>query len=306
MATTTDTTQSTEDAVAWLSGHWLGLFILALCVFLIWRWARPVIHRLVMRTLRAQERAMPTGAPEDELAKRAATIEDLANSLVRLLLVLAIVLVVFGVFDLWPAIAGMGLALAALTLAGQSVVLDYIMGTLILIEGQYFLGDTLRVGTIEGEVEQISLRRTVLRDAAGIVHSVSNGTIRVSSNLTRIFAVAIVDIQGVRNEDVETVIAIMDQVGREMADDAAWQDVIVDTPGYRSTIDFTDLGVTLRMTTKVRPQARGSVPAELRRRMAVGLAAAGIHLTRRSGGGPEIGDAGAAPGAAGSARTRRG
>jgi moderate conductance mechanosensitive channel len=284
--------------VVWLSGHWLGVVLFAVGVFLVWRLARPVIHRLVMRTLTAQERAMPTGAPEEERLKRAATIEDLANSFVRVLLVLAIVFVVFGVFELWPVIAGMGIALAALTLAGQSVVLDYIMGTLILVEGQYYLGDTLRVGTIEGEVEQIGLRRTVLRDAAGIVHSVSNGTIRISSNLTRIFAVAIVDIQGVRNEDVETVIAIMDQVGREMADDTEWRDVIVDPPGYRSTLDFTDLGVTLRMSTKVRPSARASVPAELRRRMAVGLAAAGIHLARRTGAGPEVpGPGGDAPGA---------
>ncbi len=204
---------NTDDAVSWLSTNWIGIFILALAVFVVWRWARPFIHRLVMRTLIAQERAMPTGAPEDELAKRAATLEDLANRLVRLLLVLGIVLVAFGVLDLWPAVAGMGIFLAALTLAGQSVVLDYIMGVLILMEGQYFLGDTLRVGTIEGVVEEVGLRRTVVRDAAGIVHSISNGTIRVASNLTRIYAVAIVDIQGVRNEDVETVIALMDRIG---------------------------------------------------------------------------------------------
>ena len=225
---------------------------------------------------------MPTGSPDDELAKRAATLEDLVNRLIRFLLVLAIVFVFFGVFDLWPAIAGLGLLLAALTVAGQSVILDYIMGILILVEGQYFKGDTISVGGIEGHVEEVGLRRTVLRDPRGIVHSVSNGTIRVSSNLTRIFAVAVVEIEGVRNKDVEAVIAMMDQVGREMAADPEWAALIVEVPGYKSTPAFTDLGVTLRMTGKVATQGRWTVPAELRRRMALAMAAAGVHLNRRT------------------------
>ena len=170
---------------------------------------------------------MPTGSPPEELRKRAATLEDLANRLIRVFLVLALVFMVFGVFNLWSVIAGLGLFLAALTLAGQSVILDYIMGLLIIIEGQYFKGDTISVGGIEGEVEEVGLRRTVLRDTQGTVHSISNGTIRVSSNLTRIYAVAMVDIEGVRNRDVEAVIAIMDRVGKEMAADPAWADLIV-------------------------------------------------------------------------------
>ena len=140
----------------------------------------------------------PPGSPPEELPKRAATLEDLANRLIRVFLVLALVFMVFGLFDLWSVIAGLGLFLAALTLAGQSVILDYIMGLLIIIEGQYFKGDTISVGGIEGEVEEVGLRRTVLRDTQGTVHSISNGTIRVSSNLTRIYAVAMVDIEGVR------------------------------------------------------------------------------------------------------------
>ncbi|MCY7417086.1 MAG: mechanosensitive ion channel family protein [Chloroflexi bacterium] len=273
----------TDQLIGWLSSSWLWFFVVAVCVFVIWRFARPFVHRGVVGVLEAQGRAMPTGSPVDEIAKRAATLEDLVNRLIRFALVLAVVFVIFGLFDLWPAIAGLGIVLAALTLAGQSVILDYIMGILILVEGQYFVGDTVRVGDIEGVVEEVGFRRTVLRDPNGVVHSVSNGTIRVSSNLTRIYAVAMVDLEGVRNRDVEAVIGVMDQVGRELADDPAWSGLIVEAPGYRSTLAFTDLGVTLRMSAKVRTQGRWSVPAELRRRLALGLTAAHIHLNRRIG-----------------------
>ncbi len=272
----------TDQLIGWLSSSWLLFFVVAVGVFVVWRFVRPFVHRGVVGLLEAQERAMPTGSPADEIAKRAATLEDLVNRLIRFALVLAVVFVVFGVFDLWPAIAGLGIVLAALTLAGQSVILDYIMGILILVEGQYFVGDTVRVGDIEGVVEEVGFRRTVLRDPNGVVHSVSNGTIRVSSNLTRIFAVAMVDLEGVRNKDVEAVIGLMNQVGHQLAEDPAWSDLIVEAPVYRSTPAFTDLGVTLRMSAKVRTQGRWSVPAELRRRMAMSLAAAGIRPNRRA------------------------
>ena len=276
-------TPQTEQLVGWLSVNWLGILVIAITVFLIWRFGRPFIHRAVLGLLDAQERAMPTGAPVEELHKRAATLEDLANRLIRVFLVLALVFMVFGLFNLWSVIAGLGLFLAALTLAGQSVILDYIMGLLIIMEGQYFKGDTISVGGVEGEVEEVGLRRTVLRDTQGTVHSISNGTIRVSSNLTRIFAVAFVDIEGVKNRDVEAVIAIMDRVGKEIAADPAWAELIVEAPHYRSTPAFTDLGVTLRMSAKVRPAGRWSVPAELRRQMALAFTSAGIRLNRRTG-----------------------
>ncbi len=68
-------------------------------------------------------------------------------------------------------LAGLVVVLAALTLAGQSIVLDYLMGLLILAEGQYYKGDWIAVGTVEGTVEEVGIRRTIVRDASGTVHS---------------------------------------------------------------------------------------------------------------------------------------
>ena len=90
--------------------------------------------------------------------------------------------------DLLPVIAGLGVIIAAITLAGQSIVLDYLMGILIVLEGPYYKGDWIMVGTVEGTVEEVGLRRTTLRDNAGTFHSVSNGEIRIASNLTRVYA----------------------------------------------------------------------------------------------------------------------
>ena len=133
------------------------------------------------------------------------------------------ILVLLTWFDLLPVIAGLGVILAALTLAGQSIVLDYLMGILIVVEGPYYKGDWIQVGGVEGEVEEVGLRRTMLRDTTGTVHSVSNGEIRIASNLTRVYARMQVDMTVAFGTDLDLVTRVVNEVGQAMADDPAWR-----------------------------------------------------------------------------------
>jgi small-conductance mechanosensitive channel len=160
------------------------------------------------------------------------------------------------------------------------------MGFLILVEGQYYVGDVVNVGGVEGTVEEVGLRRTILRDPSGTVHSVSNGQIRVSANFTRIYASAVVDIQGIRDEDLERAIEVMHQVGLDLAADPTWTDRLLKPPTQPIAFAFTDLGATVRMTCRCVPEDRWRVAAELRKRIAMAFAAAGLQPNRRTGGGP--------------------
>jgi small conductance mechanosensitive channel len=282
-----DVTAQTGAIVEWLEAHALGLVIWGVILFVVFRFARPLIHRLLMRAVRVSDGA--TGASAEgaaETAKRVATVEDLLARVLKFGVVLAGVILLFSVFDLWPVLAGLGLVAAALTLAGQSIVLDYLMGILILLEGPYFKGDVIAIGGIEGTVEEVGIRRTIIRDTSGTVHSISNGEIRIASNLTRVYASAVVDIGGIADRDIERAIEVMDRVGADLAADEAWQDRILEQPKYASTTAFTDLGVTLRMSGKVRPADRWAAAAELRRRLAVAFAEADVVPNRRPVGAP--------------------
>jgi small conductance mechanosensitive channel len=285
-----DLRQAFADFLDWMRDHSGWMVLLLVGIWFVWRHYRPAVERIVAGALRAQSRALDgSEVPEEEVAKRAATLNQLLATLVRAGFVLALVLVVAGSLDLWPAIAGLGLVGAAITLAGQSIVLDYLMGVLILVEGQYYKGDTINANQIEGVVEEVGLRRTVLRDASGTVHSISNGMIRTVSNLTRIYAAAVVDIPGVRQQDIEATIAVMNRVGAELAADPEWSDRVLETPHYVSTTAFTDSGATLRMSGKVKPGARWAVPAELRRRLGAALAEARLGAGRSPGESPPPG-----------------
>jgi small conductance mechanosensitive channel len=273
-----------EGTIAWLTEHAIPLLVAAVVLFLIYRWARPAIHRVLVRMMhRSDAAAGGDTALLEETDRRVATLEDLFAKILKFVVGVAAVVVVFGVFNLWPVLAGLGLVLAALTLAGQSIILDYLMGILILLEGQYFKGDVVQLGTVEGTVEEVGIRRTVVRDVLGTVHSVSNGTIRVSSNRTRTYATAIVDVDGIADRDVEAVIAMLDEVGAAMAADEALAPLLQDTPAYAGTIRLSSAGATLRLSGRVKPDARVKVETEMRRRIAAGLAARKIEPIRPGG-----------------------
>jgi moderate conductance mechanosensitive channel len=74
--------------------------------------------------------------------------------------------------------------LAAL-LIGQSFVKDWLMGSLILWEDQYVIGDVIATQGHTGLVERMNLRCTQLRHPAGRLISLANGTITQVDNLTR-------------------------------------------------------------------------------------------------------------------------
>ncbi len=276
-----DLSEQASAFIDWLSTNGVVLVIAAIALLLVYRWARPAIHRVLVGVMHAQEATLG-GDPNlrGETDRRVQTIEDLLAKLLRLLVVVALVVVILGVFDLWSVVAGLGLMVAAITVAGQSIILDYLMGFLILVEGQYFKGDVIRVGSVEGTVEEVGLRRTVLRDTRGVLHSISNGVIRSSANLTRTYAVATVDIDGIADRDVDRTMGVMDVVGPALAADPAWAREVLEPPGPATTTRLQAGGATLRMGLRVHPAARTAVEAELRRRIAAALADAGIEPIR--------------------------
>jgi moderate conductance mechanosensitive channel len=87
--------------------------------------------------------------------------------------------------DVGPAVAGLGVVGIAVGFGAQTLIRDWLAGIFVVLENQYSAGDVVRIAGVEGVVEDLSLRRTLLRDADGTVHIVPNGQIIVASNLSR-------------------------------------------------------------------------------------------------------------------------
>jgi hypothetical protein len=95
-----------------------------------------------------------------------------------------------------------------------------------------------------------------------------------------------VDVDGVAERDVETVIAILDGIGEAIAADEELGPMLEATPAYAGTTRFSANGATLRLSGRVRPESRVRIETEMRRRVAAELAAGGIELIRPNWQGP--------------------
>ena len=245
-----------SEASSWIVTHGLVLIVGGLILLALYRVATSLVPRVVTGLLQVQQAALSGGEPAEELQKRASTLQDVLVELIRAAFLLGIVLLVLGVFDLFGALAGLGLVAAALTLAGQAIVLDYLMGILILIEGPYFQGDWIAINgagvNVEGQVEEITLRRTTLRDGLGQLHSVSNGLIRVSSNTTRVYSLATVEVQVLRPADLDRAIAVAGRVARELGAERGWDPPTGEAQFTTSVAGLTLDGATLRVQRRDR------------------------------------------------------
>lgn len=269
----------------WLQDNGIGLLLAVVLALVAFRAVRPLVHRFVVRL--AARRAPPDGTvaelSAEESLKRITTIEDLISTLLHGAVAVVAMFVFLSIFDLLPVIAGLSLFLAALTVAGQSIVLDYLMGILIVIEGPYYKGDWIQIGDIEGEVEEVGLRHTTLRDSSGTVHSVSNGEIRIASNMTRVFARMLVDVTVAYGTDFDRATQVVDLVGQAMYDDPDWADRLLEAPKLLRIDAMGELGAVLRIAGKVRATDRWSAPGELRKRLLAAFQTNGIQIPVRSG-----------------------
>ena len=117
--------------------------------------------------------------------------------------------------NMGPLLASAGIVGLAIGFGAQTLVRDFINGFLILVENQYDIGDTVQIAGVQGAVEAMTLRRTVLRDDSGALHTVPSSEIKVVSNLTRDWTQVPIHVSVAYGADSDRVIQLLNEVGEE-------------------------------------------------------------------------------------------
>jgi len=243
-----------------------------------------IVASVIFRAIfpRVARAAILRGAstPDEEMDKRADTIIHVVERTagVAVLLIGTITILNEVGVDITAIVTGLGITGLALALGAQTLVRDAINGIFLLAEDQYRTGDVVRIADVTGTVESISLRRTIIRDDDGVVHSVPNGSINVVSNYTRDFARINVTVQVAYGEDLSRVTDVIARVGKEMAADSAYQSAIIEAPAPGRVESVGDAGITITVTARARPSARWDIAAELRRRLAEAFVKEGVRV----------------------------
>jgi small conductance mechanosensitive channel len=263
-----------EDVGDWFADHGtavIGTIVIAFAVAAIVRYVVP-------HALRPTVERQMAGRPELEVRRR---VETLSGVIVRTAQVILITMAVFTIlpefgFDIRAVLAGVSITSIAIGFGAQSLVRDALNGLFILIENQYAVGDVVTITGVTGTVEDVSLRRTVVRDFDGVVYSVPNGAVVVSANFTRDFAHVRVSIPVHASSDLAVVRRVADETGEELARDQAYGEKIIEAPRYLR-VDSIDMGgVSVQVNGRVRPGSQWEVAGVLRARLLEAFQRAGV------------------------------
>jgi len=265
-----------DDISDWLAGD--GARILAIiAVALVVDFA---LHRIIPHALRVAVERQMKGVEEEEIEQRVDTLSSVFTGTGRVIVVLAALLTLLPLagISIGPLLAGVGILGLAVGFGAQSLVKDVISGLFILLDNQYSKGDVVTLAGISGLVEEVGIRRTVLRDLDGIVHYIPNGEIGVASNFTQEYSRVNLNVGVSYSEDLDHVMQVIDRVGEEMAADPEWAPSIITPPKALRVDAFGDSGIDIKILGDTKPIKQWDVMGELRRRLKKAFDEEGIEI----------------------------
>jgi moderate conductance mechanosensitive channel len=183
-----DIFESQDALIDWATGSGLRIVVVIVVAIL----ASLAVRRLVQVMVRPQMLGPTTALVGDRerLERREHTVESFLIRTSSTFITFAagmLVLAEIGI-NVAPLVASAGIIGLAIGFGAQTLVKDAIAGVFLLLESHYDIGDRVKLSGVEGEVVGLSLRRTTLRSDDGGVHTIPNGSITVTSNLSQVGA----------------------------------------------------------------------------------------------------------------------
>jgi small-conductance mechanosensitive channel len=268
--------------IDWTIGAWQGLGGVAasgarIVGIVLAAWIAVAIAQRSIRALRIR---ISTRFDDHEARKRAETLGRVFRYIAAVVISLVagmLVLSELGV-SVAPILGAAGVVGLAVGFGAQSLVKDFFTGFFLLLENQIRQGDVVKLGEHAGLVEEVTLRYVQLRDYDGNVHFVPNGTISSVVNMSRGFAQAVVDIGVGYGEDLDRVMDVMREVGRQMRADPAHAERILDDLELAGVERWADSAVVIRGRFRVAPLQQWTVRRDYLRRLKRAFDEYGIEI----------------------------
>ncbi|HAX93874.1 MAG TPA: mechanosensitive ion channel family protein [Bacteroidales bacterium] len=259
----------------WLLNHGIKIVFIALLAYLM----NVIIGRIIVRTVRIAVVRDENTSAEAELKREDTLIHIFRGALRVILIVLAILMILqeFGL-KIGPILAGAGIVGVAVGFGGQYLIKDVITGLFMILENQYRIGDVVKIDGTEGVVQDITLRKTTLRDMDGTVHHINHGSIVLVSNLSKDFARVNIEIGVAYDTDLEHLIRVIDRTGIELAEDPYFMPSIISPPKFLRVQKFADSAIIVKILGDTRPLKQWEVAGELRKRLKIAFDREGIEI----------------------------
>ena len=272
-----DISSALEAVGSWLLEHGILILIIIALSYLTYKVAKIVAPRLVERTIHITGKGRRA---KEERAKRTQTLSGLITATIGILIVITAIFMILSEvgIDITPLLAGAGVAGIAIGFGAQNLIRDFLSGLFIMLEDQYSKGDWVQIAGVNGLVEDVNLRRTVLRDLDGNVHSIPNGEVKLATNFSKEWARVNLIVPVAYGEDLDHVTEVINRVGEELARDETFGPIIMKAPRVLRVDNFGDSSIDMKVLGETKPMRQWEVAGELRKRIKKAFDEEGIEI----------------------------
>lgn len=238
------------------------------------------LQSLIKRTAPKFRELIASRQESLEGAQRVRTLSRVLRYALMVILTVVTILLILGELGISvaPLLGAAGVAGIAIGFGAQSLVKDYFTGFFLLLENQIRIGDVIEAGGKIGAVEELTLRYLRLRDYGGNVHFIPNGQITVVTNMCQGFAHAVIDLGVGYGEDVDRVIAVMQEIGEELGKDPEYAGKILAPLEIAGVDQWAASSIVIRGRIQVAPGQQWGVRREYLRRAKLAFDRQGIEI----------------------------
>jgi small conductance mechanosensitive channel len=261
-----------NDIVVMVRDRLPKVAIVLVMLFILWRVIRFLVNR--MDKLAVKEPIVP--ARSAQLRTMATLIRGTSYSVIGFIAFLQI-LNLFN-FKYEPLLASAGILGVGIGLGAQSLCKDIINGIFIFIEDQYNVGETVKIASLTGTVEDLTLRLTRLRDGDGTLYIIPNSQVATVSNLSRDFAVATLAISVDASADFTRVLTLLKQVAEEVNNEPTLKSAVMSAPAVSGIDNINGRALAYSISAKVRIAQKDDLLRAFRNRIVDTFKHEGIPL----------------------------
>ena len=195
--------------------------------------------------------------------KRMMTILKLIRSIITYaiyIIAILIILALWGV-NVLPALAGLGIMGLVIGLGAQSLIKDFISGFFIIFEHHFDVGDIVEINGFKGEVIDIGLKTTKIKNWKQDINIIANGSIGNLMNYSLSDSVAVVEFGIAYHENAQKTIDILRAELPKYRE--KYPDMIED-PNVLGVTDLASSSVNIRVIVKTNSEKQYGVERGLR------------------------------------------
>jgi len=277
--------ENASETVSFLLGTPVKIAIILIGALVVNRLGRRWALRMAKRLGEATEgqSALVSEHGSERTSERAESIGSLLRSLVTFVvfgLAAIMILELLGI-DAAASLASAGVLAIAIGFGAQSVVADIFAGLFMLTEDQFGIGDRVDAGPVNGFVEKITLRTTVIRDANGKLWHVPNSKIEYVANETQSWARAVVVVGVAYSADLQQAVAVLEDAVTELAESDQWAEHVQEILPVQSIYELGEDSVDIRVLLRVVADQRRAIERALRVSCMEALEGAAIEMPNR-------------------------